>query len=161
MSEPSAYAIATLLTDLIGRKVLVSVENGPSVTKAKQIFGVYKLVESEAPIVLQADLTLVASMAGVLVGLPDSAVKEHLAAPALNELLRDAAHEVLNIFSTLISMEGRAVFLKMLPNAAYVDGAAGAVLRKPPRRFYFTVQVEGYDGGRLSIYATFPAGSTA
>jgi hypothetical protein len=154
MTEPSAYAISTLLTDLIGRKVSVAQASTPEETKGKQMFGVYQVVSSCAPIVLKADLVLLVSMAGVLVGLPDSAVKERLAAPALDELIRDAMHELLNILSTVVSVEGRAIFNKMLPNAAYVDGPAGVVLKKPSRRSFFTVEVEGYEGGHLSIFSS-------
>jgi len=154
MTEPSAYAISTLLTDLIGRKVSVAQASTPDETKTKQMFGVYQVVSSQRPIVLKADLVLLVSMAGVLVGLPDSAVKERLAAPTLDELIRDAMHELLNILSTVVSVEGRAVFNKMLPNAAYVDGAAGLVLKKPGRRTFFTVEVEGYQGGHLSIFSS-------
>jgi len=151
MAKPSAYAIAALLTDLIGRKVTVAQASAPPETKTKQIFGIYEVVASQAPIVLKADLVLLASMAGALVGLPDSAVKECLAAPALDELMRDAMHELLNILSTVVSVEGRTIFNKMVPNAAYVDGPAGVVLKKPSRSSFFTVEVDGYQGGHLSI----------
>ncbi len=154
MAEPSPYEIANMLTDLIGRKVGVSQVAAPQETKAKQMFGTYQVVSTLAPIVLKADLVLLVSMAGVLVGLPDSAVRERLAAPALDELIRDAMHELLNILSTVVSVEGRAIFIKMVPNAAYVDGAAGVVLKKPSRRSYFNVDVEGYQGGQLSILSS-------
>lgn len=153
MAEPSAYSLSTLLSDLTGCKVSVTQASVPPPTKNKQMFGIYKLVNSDAPIIVQADLALLASMAGVLVGLPDTAVKERLVAPELDELLRDAVHELLNIVSTDVSIEGRAVFLRMTPDPAYVDGAAGLLLRKPGRRHYFTVQVDGYQGGRLAIFS--------
>jgi hypothetical protein len=34
-----------------------------------------------------------------------------------------------------------------------VDGAAAAVLLKPGHRSYFNVTVEGYQGGRFSIFS--------
>jgi len=111
--------------------------------------------------VLKADLIPLAVMAGVLVGVPDSAVKERLGAPALDELMRDAMHELLNILSTVVSVEGRTIFNKMLPNAAYVDGPVGVVLKKPSRRTFFTVGVDGYQGGYLSILSSLAQRSSA
>jgi hypothetical protein len=61
----------------------------------------------------------------VLVGLPDPTVKERLGASPIEELLRDAIYEVLNIASTIFTSEDRAVFSKMMTDQASIDGAAG------------------------------------
>ena len=90
-------------------------------------------------IVVKSDLPLLGSLAGVLVGLPDSAVKEHLAASPVEELLRDAMYEVLNIASAVITTEGRAVFTKMVADPTFIDGAAGKLFKKPDHRSYFNV----------------------
>jgi hypothetical protein len=156
MSEPTAFAISKLFTDLIGRKVSVAQASAPLEIKGKQMFGVYKVAQNNAPIVVQSDLVMLASLAGVMVGLPDTTVRERLAAPALDELIRDAMHEVLNIASTVVSVEDRAIFVKMMANAAYIDGPAGALIKKPARRSYFEVDVDGYQGGRLAIFAPLP-----
>jgi hypothetical protein len=120
------------------------------------MYGIYTLLPqeaavAEAAIVVKADLPLLGSFAGALVGLPDSAVKEHLRANPLEELLRDAICEVLNIASSAISNEGRAVFTKLVSNPAYIDGAAGDVLKNPYHRSYFVVSIDGYQGGRFSV----------
>jgi hypothetical protein len=62
---------------------------------------------NETAVVVKADLPLLGSLAGILVGLPDSAVKEHLAATPMEELLRDAVYELLHIASAVITTEGR------------------------------------------------------
>jgi len=90
-----------------------------------------------------------------MVGLPDSAVKEHLAVSPIEELLRDAIHEVLNIASTVVTNEGRPVFTRMVVDPALIDGAAGKLFKKPDRRTYFNVLVDGYQGGKFTIFAPF------
>ncbi len=64
------------------------------------------------------------------VGLPAPVVKEHLAAATMDELMRDAIYEVLNVASAAVSTEGRAVFIKMVTDPAYIDGAAEQALKK-------------------------------
>ena len=119
------------------------------------MYGIYNVLPEETAIVVKADLPLLGSFGGVLVGLPDPSVKEHLVRNPMEELLRDAIYEVLNIAAAAITTEGRAVFTKMVDNPAYVDGAAGALLKKPDRKSYFNVLVDGYQGGKFTILAQF------
>jgi hypothetical protein len=153
MSEPTPYALSQLFTQLIGRKVTFTQTTAAPETKVKQMYGLYKVLPHETAIVVKTDLSLVGSLAGVLVGLPDSAVKEHLGVTPVDEVLRDAIHEVLNIASAVITTEGRAIFTKMVTDPALIDGAAGKVLQKPDHRSYFNVSVDGYQGGKFIIFA--------
>ena len=114
MSEPTPFALSKLLSELIGRKVTFAQTTVAPETKIKQMYGIYTVLPHETAIVVKSDLALLGSLAGVLVGLPDSSVKEHLAASPVEELLRDAIYEVLNIASAVITNEGRAVFIKMV-----------------------------------------------
>jgi hypothetical protein len=155
MSEPTPYALSKHLTDLIGRKVTFTQTVVSPETKVRQMYGIYTVLPHETAVIVKADLPLLGSLGGVLVGLPDSAVKEHLAATPVEELLRDAIHEVLNIISTVVTNEGRAVFLKMIADPILIDGAAGKVLKKPDRRSYFDVLVDGYQGGKFTILSQF------
>ena len=125
MSEPTPYALSKHLTGLIGRKVTFTQTVVAPETKIKQMYGIYTVLPHETAIVVKADLPLLGSLGGVLVGLPDSAIKEHLAATPVEELLRDAIHEVLNVTSTVVTTEGRAVFVKMIADPILIDGAAG------------------------------------
>jgi len=155
MSEPTPLSLSRLFSQLIGRKVAF-MPTTPSVeTKIKQMYGMYKVMPHETSIIVKADLPLLGSLAGVLVGLPDAAVKEHLRANPIEELLRDAINEVLNIASAAITIEGRAVFTKMLTDPSSIDGEAGRVFKKPDHRSYFNVTVDGYQGGRFTILAQF------
>jgi hypothetical protein len=155
MPEPTPYALSKHLTDLIGRKVTFTQTVVSPETKIKQMYGIYRVLPDDTAIVVKADLPLLGSLGGVLVGLPDAAVKEHLAATPVEELLRDAIHEVLNITSTVVTNEGRAVFVKMLADPVLIDGAAGKMLKKPDRKHYFNVLVDGYQGGKFTIFSQF------
>jgi hypothetical protein len=153
MSEPTPYALSKLFSELIGRKVTFAQTTVTPETKIKQMYGLYTVLPHETAIVVKSDLPLLGSLAGVLVGLPDSSVKEHMAKSPLEELMRDAIHEVLNIASAVITTEGRAVFIKMLADPVLIDGAPGKVLKKPDHRSYFNVLVDGYQGGKFTIFA--------
>jgi hypothetical protein len=155
MSEPTPYSLSQLFSQLIGRKVTFSQTTPAAETKIKQMYGIYNVLPHQTAIVVKADLPLLGSFGGVLVGLPDASVKEHLAKTPIEELLRDAIYEVLNIASAAITTEDRAVFTKMVDNPAYIDGAAGTVFKKPDRRSYFNVTVDGYQGGKFTILAQF------
>jgi hypothetical protein len=153
MSEPTPFALSHLFTQLIGRKVTFAQTTVAPETKIKQMYGIYNVFPHETAIVVKTDLPLLGSMAGVLVGLPDSAVKEHLAASPIEELLRDAINEVLNVASAVVTTEGRAVFTKMVENPTMIDGTAGKLLKKPDHRSYFNVLVDGYQGGKFTIFS--------
>jgi hypothetical protein len=155
MSEPTPFALSKLFTELIGRKVAFTQTTAGAETKVKQMYGIYTVFPHETAIVVKSDLPLLGSLAGVLVGLPDAAVKEHLAATPVEELLRDAIHEVLNITSAVITHQGRAVFVKMVADPILIDGEAGKVFKKPDHRSYFNVLVDGYQGGKFTIFAPF------
>jgi hypothetical protein len=155
MSEPTPFALSQRFSQLIGRKVTFVQAGVIPDTKATQIYGIYTVVPSGTAIVVKADLRLLGSVAGALVGWPDPVVKEHLAVTPMEEILRDAIYEVFNVSSAAIGGEERAVFTKMVTSPIYVDGAAGDVLKKPCHRSYFNVSVDGYVGGRLTILSPF------
>jgi len=153
MSEPTPFAFSQLFSELIGRKVGFSQTTTPVETKNKQIYGIYRVVPPETAIVVKADLKLLGSLAGVLVGLPDATVKERLKIMPIEELLRDAIHELLNIASTVVTTQGRAIFSKMVTDPVYIDGPAGAVFKKPDHKSYFNVTVDGYEGGTFYVFS--------
>jgi hypothetical protein len=155
MSEPTPFALSQLFSQLIGRKVTFAQTTAAPETKIKQMYGIYNVFPHETAVVVKADLPRLGWLAGVLVGLPDSAVKERLGVSPIEELLRDAMHEVLNIASTVVTTEGRAVFTRMVPDAALIDGTAGKLFKKPDHRSYFNVLVDGYQGGKFTIFAQF------
>ena len=155
MPEPTPYGLSRCFSQLLGRKVTFVQTTFALDMHIRQMYGIYTLLPHETAIVVKADLPLLGSFAGTLVGLPDPVVKEHLIATPLEELLRDAIYEVLDIASAAITNEGRAVFKKLVADPVYVDGAAGKILKNPDHRSYFTVSVDGYQGGRFTILSQF------
>ena len=158
MPEPTPLSLSHLFTQLIGRKVTFAPTTISPETKIKQMYGIYNVLPHETAIIVKADLPLLASLAGVMVGLPDSAVKECLAKSPLEEVLRDAIHEVLNVASAALTNEGRAVFARMVTDTGLIDGVAGQLFKKPDRRTYFNVLVDGYQGGKFTVFAQFMPG---
>ena len=154
MAEPTPFAMAELFSNLVGCSVSFSQQITPVATKAKQIYGVYLVKPMDSTRVVQADLNLLGSFAGALIGLPSDSVKERLADAKLDEPLRDAIHEVLNIASTVVSLEHRAVFQKMYTDPVGLPSAALDTLQHPIYRSYFNVKIDGFDGGAFSILAT-------
>src|SRR5277367_3998784 len=105
MSEPTPYALSQLFSQLIGRKVSFAQTTAAPETKIRQMYGIYNVLPHNIAMVAKADLPLLGSFGGVLVGLPDAAVKERLAVTPIEELLRDAISEVLNIAAAAITNE--------------------------------------------------------
>lgn len=163
MSGPTPFILSRCFSQLIGRKVtFVQTPLAPPDLKVAQVYGIYNLLPYETAILVKADLPLMGSFGGALVGLPDLAVKEHLRPTPIEELLRDAICEVLNIVAASLTTEGRAVFTKMVTDPSYIDGAAGNVYKKPDHRSYFNVSVDGYQGGKFSILSqSIPANFVA
>ena len=155
MAEPTPLALSHMFTQLIGRKVTFAPATIAAETKIKQIYGIYNVLPHESALIVKADLPLLGSLAGVMVGLPDSAVTESLSVSPVEEVLRDAIHEVLNVTSAVVTNEGRAVFTSMVADTSLIDGAAGKLFKKPDRKTYFNVTVDGYQGGKFTIFAQF------
>ena len=153
MPEPTAHAMTQLFSQLIGRKVSFAQAKPAAAATVKQMYGLYTVLPQETVIVVKADLPLLGSFAGALVGLQQDAVKQQLAETPLGELLRDAIHEVLNIASAVVTNEGRAVFKKMAADPVYFDNFDAQFLQKPDRKTLFDVSVDGYQGGKFTIFA--------
>jgi hypothetical protein len=151
MSEPTPFALSHRFSQLIGRKVTFAQVAASLDSKLKQVYGVYTVLPQATPVVVKADMRLLGSVAGALVGWPDQVVNEHLAVIPMEEILRDAIYEVLNVASAAIATEGRAVFKNMQTNPICIDGAAGLVLKNPGHKSYFNVSVDGYVGGKFII----------
>jgi hypothetical protein len=151
MSEPTPFALSHHLTELLGCKVTFTLTTAAADGPTRQIYGIYSVLPNNTAIVVKADLPLLGSFAGVLVGLPDAAVKERMKVSPIDEVLRDAMYEVLNISSAVVATGERTFFIKMVTDKTYVDGAAAAVLLKPGHRSHFSVTVDGYQGGKFAV----------
>jgi hypothetical protein len=153
MAEPKPLTIAELFTDLIGRKVNFTQVLKPQMSKAKQAYGIYQVKPMDSTRIVQLDLPLLGSFGGSLLGLPTETVRERLPSCDTDEPLRDAMHEVLNVASTIVCIDNRAVFQTMHLDAEAVSKDVYESLKNPAFRSYFNVTIMGYEGGAFSIFA--------
>lgn len=152
MSEPTAYALSRHFTNLINREVNFAQSTAALETKVTKVFGVYTVFPEQTSLVVKADLALLGSFAGALIGLPDGEVKQRVASPVIDDLLRDPIHEVLNVASAVVSSVGRAVFRAMTMNPVHLSPEAQKAANSPLHRSYFLVRINGYQGGRFCVF---------
>lgn len=152
MPEPTAFALSRHFTSLINRGVSFTQSTAAAETKVTKVYGVYMVFPQQAALVVKADLVLLGSFAGALIGLPDPEVKQRVKSPVIDELLRDPIHEVLNVAAAVVATEGRAVFKSMTMNPIYLRPDAEMALNSPMHRSYFVVKIDGYQGGRFCVF---------
>lgn len=152
MPEPTAFGLSKHLEGLINRRVDFKNASASQETKAKKVHAVYTLFPQKKALVMTVDLPLLASMAGALVGLPDDEVRQRVSDLPGDELLNDAMHEVCNVASALVAHEGRAVLNGIVFQDVYLTKEAREAMSAPMHRAYFSVEVDGYVGGKMSIF---------
>jgi hypothetical protein len=141
-----------MYTQLLGRDVSVAVAPAALRSSGAAVFGTYRRVSDDSLIVVKADLALMASIGGVLVGLPEDVVQARVKQGTLDEVLQDAIHEVLNITSTPLSEDGRVVFKRLdLAYSGVSQNAKDVMVNNTPDA-NLVLTVKGYTGGRLSIW---------
>lgn len=151
MPEPNMLALSRLMTGLVNTAVTFKPARAAALPAAEQVYGTYNVVPGNISLVVQADLTLLSSLAASLTGMPNAAIADHM--NPMSEVMRDAIHEILNISSTAVVSEGRAIFQSMAADRAQVEGAAGTVLRAPHHSTFFDVTIDNYRGGRFTIFS--------
>lgn len=155
MAEPSSSSMATLFSELIGRHVNFSEQLHALPQNGKQIYCAYLIKPMDSYRVIKADLSLLSSFAGALVGLSPETIQERVAEAKLDEPFRDALHEVMNIASRIVTLEHRGVFKGMFGDPGQLPPEARHTLRDPCYSSYFKVTVDGYEGGAFSLLAPF------
>jgi len=151
MAAPIATSLSHLFTQLTGCVVtFVQIKDYPN-TKIPQVYGAYRTFPGDTVIVVKADLPLVGSFAGALMGLPDSEVILQLKGTPIGEALRDAMYEVLNIASSAIAPGRRTVLSKVVNDLATLDEVTSMTLTKPDNKYCFNVSVKGYQGGNFAV----------
>ncbi|MFP5229934.1 MAG: hypothetical protein ACLGXA_20150 [Acidobacteriota bacterium] len=138
---------------LIGRRVAFAAVRPTPESKAQQMWGVYTVSPDNAPMVVQADLPLLGSFAGALVGLPAQEVTGRLRGRPLDELLRDAIYEVLNIAGAVIMNEHHIALSAMTEEKKELQEGAAGLLAAAAIRSDFDVTIDGYPGGRLTVFS--------
>lgn len=148
------FALSQLLSDLTGRKVNVVDASDLTNSSAAKAYGIYEVVPQNDTMLIKVDLPLLGSLGGVLVGLPDTIVKQQIAQEPLDETLRDAMHEVLNIVSKVLTKHGRAILKQMLADKVSGEAFTSEFVQQPHTQRRFHVTMNGYPGGEINIFST-------
>jgi len=151
-----APTLSKHFTHLVGREVKFTKAGMAPDKAARWIYASYIMVAHEdlttaKPLLVKADLDLLGSLAGSLVGLPSYEVVSRLKSPALDDLMRDAINEILNVASGAIAHDCRTNLVGVSMDAADVKGDAAKLLARPSSKTTFDVAVQGYSGGRFIV----------
>jgi|GEM_PF-6926977 hypothetical protein len=153
MKEPAPHILTLHFSHLIGRKVSFQPLPASFKSSGKSIYGIYKSFPSNIPIIVKADLSVIGSLAGALVGLPNDEVLRRIQQANLEEVLRDAIAEIFNVASSVIATESRAQFSEMAISESGLCEDIAAILSKPTHKYSFSVSVDGYQGGAFQVLA--------
>ncbi len=151
MAEATAFEMGKLFSELTNRQVGFSLVKVAPDTK-KHVYGTYNLLPENKTLVVKADLSLIGSLGGALMGLPQGVVKEGIDSKPIDPDMMDAMHEIMNIASTPVSTDKRAVLKEVFTDPKALPTEAAAIVAKPKRAATFNVTVSGgYVGGMFSI----------
>ncbi|MDE1152035.1 MAG: hypothetical protein PW788_05795 [Micavibrio sp.] len=145
------FAFSQLFTDLTGRRVTVASGDDLFLNHGSKAYGVYEVVGTPDTILLTVDLPLLGSLGGVLVGLPDTVVRQQLTERPIDDALTDAMREVLNIVSSVLTRHKRAVLKQMVTDAFLGDSLTSEFTLEPHTLRRFHVTMTGYPSGEISM----------
>ncbi|RRA48137.1 hypothetical protein [Acidipila sp. EB88] len=155
MKEPTAFSLSKLVSSLVGREVAFALVPKLDKPAAKPIYGTYAEVPGNQTLVVRAELAMLGTLAGYLVGLPEDTAIERASSRPMDETLRDAIHELLNIFASGLSTEHRVIFRSMTDDLLLCSGEALDVIRKPERQSNYRISADGKAKGTLSILSCY------
>lgn len=151
MPIPTQVSLAHHFTSLINSPVTFTRVLKETESKKSQIYGIYKSLPEEHYTVVQAELPLLGSFAGALVGLRDADVRSRLSGPVIDDIMRDAITEVFNVASAAVATQGRTVFVNYVSDLSSLAPEITAFIQKPPKKLTFDVTIPNYQGGRFSL----------
>lgn len=143
MAEATAFSLSTFFSELTGQHVSFAIATNAPFPKGEQMYGLYHVVADGSIMLLTAGLSSIALMGGALLGMPADLANERVRAAQVDEPLRDAMHEVLNISSTAFSPEERIVFKGMSRTVDAFSAEVKTLLQKSSRKSSYRVAVNG------------------
>lgn len=153
MREPSAQSISQLFSQLTDRHVSFTLEPNAAAGKAPSVFGLYTELPDNKPIVARAERATIAVLAGALLGMPDDTAIERALALPMDEAVRDAMHEVLNIGSTALSTEGRVVLKQLVTESVDITQSCKVVMAEPRSKSTYRVSIDGKPRGVFALFS--------
>lgn len=151
MAEATAFSLSQFFSELTGQHVSFALATNAPPPKGDQMYGLYHVVADASPLLLRMGLGSIALMGGALMGIPADLANERVRATQVDEPLRDAMHEVLNIASTAFSPEERIVFKRMSRTMDGFPTEAKELLQKAAHKNSYRVSVNGSSVELLTI----------
>ena len=146
MAEPTAYALSQLFSNLTGRDVTFKLVTQAPTSKARPLFGMYSVLPAKVPLLVATEPAIMGSLAGALLGLPEETAVERALAQPMDEPVRDAIHEILNIASSALSVNGRVLFDAMASDLVYCSSDAIDLMKKPDHKTSFVLSTGSLSG---------------
>ena len=151
MAEPTPLSLSQFFSELTGRHVNFALAVNPPASKAKLLYGAYTVQPEGRPLLLKIAAKTLGLLGGSLLGMPEDTSIERAQETPLNDPLRDAMHEVLNIASTAIMDNNRVVFQSMARDLTSLPSKVGQLERNYTRRNAYKVTVDGAHTEVLTI----------
>ncbi len=149
---PDVTTIGTLLSGILGRKVVVSkappLDLGPRLAK---VFGIYREAATGRVCLCVVDLVFAANAAGAMLVFPPYAVATAIRAGKLDNDLMETIREILNICSRCFHDEARVVLAEVCSDLNSVPADALQTMKAPLLRFDVSADIAGYAAGRLTL----------
>ncbi|WP_263409920.1 hypothetical protein [Terriglobus tenax] len=155
MSGPTAFSFTHLFSDLVDRPVNFSEAKALPAVEAKKVFGIYETLPAGRPIIVRADLPFLATIAGLLIGLPAATAMERALCDPMDDAIRDAIYEALNICSTCLCGDERVLLRSMTTHSNAIPHPASELLKKSTYASNFKVVISGKDCGLLSVLGAY------
>jgi hypothetical protein len=153
MREPSARSLSQLFSQLTDRHISFTLEPNAAAGKAPTIFATYSELPGESPIVARAERAMIAILGGALLGMPDETAIERALETPMNEAVRDAMHEILNIGSTALSTEGRVVLKGFVSDPLDIPHVERGVLSNPRSISTYRVAIDAKARGTFTLFS--------
>lgn len=153
MQEPTARSMSLLFSQLTDRHVSFTLAPNATEGKAPSVFAVYTELPDNNLIIVRAERATVAVLAAALLGMPEDTAVERALEQPMNEAVRDAIHEVLNIGSTALSTEGRVVLKHLVSESLDIEPAGRAVMAEPRSKSTYRVSIDATSRGIFSLFS--------
>lgn len=111
--ETTPFSVGKLLSDLVDRPVQMARADTPSFS-SKVLFATYVVKPDCNIAVVKIDFAMLALLAGVMIGIPAKQVESQVAKGTMDDDLADSSRELMNVLSSVVVGEGRAIFRRIV-----------------------------------------------
>ncbi len=148
--DVTAFTVSKHLSDLVGRQVAVKVVGAAEFSSTTRV-ACYAVEPNHGTAVVQLDFHLLATLAGMMIGIPQVEIDSQIRSGELDENLTDASRELMNVLSAVVVSEGRAIFKGLFIRSADYSGAAQDLLRGGFSPLKLTVTPAGAKAGCMLL----------